>query len=135
MGDYKKEWTATCPRCDNQITHNDFTCTNCGKGKVKVSEYIINSVRSIYFGCEYCGESAAYSVKCPKCGASFNEKQVKTSGCYLATAVFGYDSFITKQLRVFRDRCLLKFKLGKKFVYWYYEWSPWLIENFSRKKN
>ncbi|MFA6216027.1 MAG: CFI-box-CTERM domain-containing protein [Candidatus Omnitrophota bacterium] len=46
-------------------------------------------------------------------------------GCFIATAVYGsYDASEVKILRKFRDSYLLKNEWGKKFVNWYYRWSP-----------
>ncbi len=48
------------------------------------------------------------------------------SNCFIATAAFGSgDEVPVEMLREFRDRVLLKFSLGEKFVDWYYSWSPW----------
>jgi hypothetical protein len=46
-------------------------------------------------------------------------------GCFIATAAFDYYSAPQVQvLRDFRDRYLLKFALGKRWVQWYYLHSP-----------
>ncbi len=46
-------------------------------------------------------------------------------GCFIATAAFG--SIMERHVRIlceFRDQCLLKSKIGKKFVDFYYKTSP-----------
>jgi hypothetical protein len=49
-------------------------------------------------------------------------------GCYIATMVYGsYDAYEVLMLRNFRDRFLLKYDLGKKFVKIYYMYSPGFV--------
>jgi len=57
------------------------------------------------------------------------DKQLDKQGaCYIATYVYGdYDYPDVKLLRKFRDRILLRFKFGKKFVEFYYIVSPVLL--------
>jgi subtilisin family serine protease len=54
--------------------------------------------------------------------------------CFIATAAFGdIDAPQVRLLREMRDRCLLKTELGRRFVRFYYRWSPpvaaWLKEH------
>jgi hypothetical protein len=56
------------------------------------------------------------------------------SNCFIATGAFAdYDSPPVKLLREFRDERLLTNRLGRKFVHWYYGWSPpaaiWLLHH------
>ena len=47
------------------------------------------------------------------------------TGCFIATAAYGYYSAPQVQaLRVFRDRYLLTNSIGKAFVAWYYRYGP-----------
>ncbi|MCM8807424.1 MAG: choice-of-anchor D domain-containing protein [Candidatus Omnitrophica bacterium] len=56
-------------------------------------------------------------------GEGYGEKA--GGGCFIATACFGnYNHPVVKILREFRDRCLIKNKIGKIFVNWYYKHSP-----------
>ena len=58
---------------------------------------------------------------CPFCG-----KTHKTFGpCFIATAVYrDYDAPEVLVLRKFRDKTLLKNKVGRAFVALYYKYSP-----------
>jgi hypothetical protein len=52
------------------------------------------------------------------------EKAAK-SGCFIATAAMGSsEEMHVLELRCFRDRVLLRSRLGEKFVNSYYDWSP-----------
>ena len=54
-------------------------------------------------------------------------------GCFIATAAFG--SPLAKEieiLRQFRDRILLEFSAGRKFVAWYYSHSP-VVADYIKK--
>lgn len=133
---YVKEWTAICPRCDNHLTHADFICENCGKGKIKAhvefSGGIGASERSVHFGCGYC-DAHAGQLHCNKCGASIQERQIKAAGCFIASAIFGYDSIITRLLRHLRDTILIKFPWGRIFIFWYYKNSQILLKRLGRE--
>jgi len=49
----------------------------------------------------------------------------KESKCFIATACYGNgDHPAVRELRLFRDECLLISKPGEAFVQWYYGWSP-----------
>jgi hypothetical protein len=56
-------------------------------------------------------------------------------GCFIATAAFGSPMERHVQiLRDFRDRYLLNYKLGQKFVNLYYQTSPPIAETISKSK-
>lgn len=60
-------------------------------------------------------------------------KEKPKSGCFVATAVYGTSlAPEINILRDFRDKFLLKYKLGKEFVNFYYQFSP-PIANFISK--
>jgi hypothetical protein len=67
---YIREWTAQCPRCDTLFSHEDITCNNCRREKVKYWLPRWESDSSLnYFGCENCGMSHGVHLTCPKCRA------------------------------------------------------------------
>ena len=58
-------------------------------------------------------------------GCQAPQKSEGLSSCFIATAAYG--SFLhpyVQTLRDFRDRVLLKFRLGRDFVAWYYAHAP-----------
>lgn len=58
-----------------------------------------------------------------------------SGGCYIATLVYGdYDHPKVKVLRHFRDNVLLKNNFGKKFVKFYYKYSPGWVQHLKSKK-
>jgi hypothetical protein len=69
--------------------------------------------------------------------SSSSSVQQKSSngGCYIATLVYGdYDHPKVKVLRHFRDNILLKTIFGKKFVNFYYKYSPGWVQYLKNKK-
>jgi hypothetical protein len=59
---------------------------------------------------------------------------LKKGNCFIATATYrDPDGPSVERLRQFRDHVLLKFGAGRRFVSWYYHWSPeaaeWLMRN------
>ena len=61
-------------------------------------------------------------------------KTQKSSGCYIATAVYGsYDSPQVMVLRRYRDDKLSKHLLGRLFIRIYYTISPTLVVWFGKK--
>lgn len=76
--------------------------------------------------CKTCKKSISVEAKvCPHCGQP--EPVKDTSGCFVATAVFGdYDHPIVRDFRYFRDNYLIKFSFGKRFVRVYYTYGPLL---------
>lgn len=56
------------------------------------------------------------------------------SSCYVATMAYGsQDAEQVVLLRQFRDRFLVKFALGRKFISWYYTKSPSFVEQHKSK--
>lgn len=74
--------------------------------------------------CKTCENSISVEAKvCPHCGQPDPVKA--TSGCFVATAVFGdYDHPIVKDFRYFRDNYLNKYSSGKQFIKIYYTYGP-----------
>ena len=60
-------------------------------------------------------------------------KVVEKRGCFIATAAYGYyDEPHVKLLREFRDRYLLPYSIGEKFVDIYYKYSPSAAQFIAR---
>ena len=56
-------------------------------------------------------------------------------GCYIATMVYGsYDHPQVLILRKFRDTFLSNYYLGKKFIKFYYKYSPGWVESMKNMK-
>jgi hypothetical protein len=59
----------------------------------------------------------------------------KSSGCYIATMVYGdYDAPEVKMLRQYRDNILAKYVAGKLFIKVYYRTSPMFVRIFGNNK-
>ena len=59
--------------------------------------------------------------------ATYSEEALteKNKGCFIATACYGdYSHPVVIELRRFRDDCLEASASGRRFVRWYYGWSP-----------
>jgi hypothetical protein len=67
----------------------------------------------------------------------YKPKKIKsTSGCYIATAVYGdYDAPEVLVLRKFRDQVLKKYILGRTFIKIYYTVSPPLARKLRNQKS
>ena len=60
-----------------------------------------------------------------KQNANHPDVQKSKSGCFIATATMGsYDNPVVVDLRIFRDRWLLKREWGIRFTNWYYKKGP-----------
>ncbi|MBQ4066997.1 MAG: hypothetical protein IJD22_05070 [Clostridia bacterium] len=63
---------------------------------------------------------------------SYTDPEIKTSGCYVATAVYGsYDCPQVWTLRRYRDNTLAKTWYGRAFIRTYYAISPTLVKWFG----
>jgi hypothetical protein len=68
-------------------------------------------------------------------GSSSGSSSSGSSGCYIATMVYGnYDHPQVMVLREFRDEVLSKSKFGKWFIKTYYHYSPKMVEKMKNKK-
>jgi tetratricopeptide (TPR) repeat protein len=67
-------------------------------------------------------------------GTNVSSGNEDKSGCFIATAVYGsYDCLEVRILRSFRDNLLLKYKLGRKSVSAYYQYSPPIAKYLTKK--
>jgi len=57
------------------------------------------------------------------------------SGCFIATMAYGsYTSPEVMKFREFRDQHLSKHQMGKRFIAWYYAYSPQFVAKYRNKK-
>ena len=74
----------------------------------------------------------SYIEKIKKYDSDYKEPEVKTGGCYVATAVYGsYDCPQVWTLRRYRDNILAKTWYGRAFIHTYYAVSPTLVKWFG----
>ena len=77
----------------------------------------------------------SYGDKIRKYDSSFSNPEVDTSGCYVATAVYGsYDCPEVWTLRRFRDFTLDETWYGRLFIKTYYAISPIFVKYFGNVK-
>jgi len=73
---YKKQfgmdWTATCPKCDKNITMDMYHCSNCEKGNIKAGR----TTGRWSFGCDRCNTSIG-SLRCPDCKADITSDFIR----------------------------------------------------------
>jgi len=124
MSKFSKGWSVTCPKCDKEISQNDFTCSNCGKGHAYADVIKPRNIVNVFFGCNNCGDSMPYLNHACGCNIravaeeNFKNKN-KNETCFVATAVYGNVDFQNvKILRLFRDNVLAKTNSGKSFIRW-----------------
>lgn len=78
----------------------------------------------------FAGELGVGITAMPKNAVGLGGITDEEGGCFIATAAFGsYQSRYVKALREFRDKYLLTNEWGRKFVAWYYRFSP-LLANY-----
>jgi len=64
---------------------------------------------------------------------STTTKRSSSGGCYIATMVYGdYDAPQVRILRLYRDKVMSKTVIGRKFIKYYYKFSPTFIKYFGR---
>jgi len=81
------------------------------------------------FGVYYMAFLAMYPVK------NLQTPKNQYGGCYIATAVYGsYFDPKVMTLRLFRDKYLSKYAIGRKFIDFYYKYSPCLAIKLEEAK-
>ena len=62
----------------------------------------------------------------------YSQSNKSSKGCYIATMVYGdYDDPNVQVLRSFRDEKLSKSFYGRKFIHYYYKYSPKLVNRLK----
>ena len=95
--------------------------------------------------CPHCGEPIQFEKGTSgkgQCRNCFNEVEISghkiqkpSSGCFVATAVYGsYDHPDVIKLRQFRDDMLLTSELGSSLVSFYYRYGPILARHLRERK-
>ena len=75
------------------------------------------------------------SSACPNYSSSSYSSSSGSSGCYVATAVYGsYDCPEVWTLRRYRDNVLAKSIFGRTFIRVYYAVSPTAVKLFGKRK-
>ena len=59
---------------------------------------------------------------------------VRVRRCYVATYIYGSDSIEVECLRRFRDDTMLRYRLGRLLIAFYYKASPGLVRTFGDKR-
>lgn len=77
-------------------------------------------------------EINSYVAKIKKYETTYQAPEINTSGCYVATAVYGsYDCPQVWALRRYRDYILAETWYGRAFIHTYYAISPTLVKWFG----
>jgi hypothetical protein len=127
-----KNWKAECPKC-HHIEHSEefgTKCNNCGAPAKMTfgnsnSGWTDSSARQSWRQMQ-CTNNCGWAVNratCSKCGTTIQGDWFKGDAkwCFVATAAFNdQDHPTVDQLRRVRDERLVKTKLGRSFVEFYY---------------
>jgi len=139
-------WSKVVELVSSEISLNDIdTIKNCSN-QSKVSEYQnlvdflfsklgpiqINQVKHICYWKDVRAAQAKSTAK--KVGSTISSATDK--GCYIATMAYGdYDHPQVMELRRFRDGFLSKTIVGRRFIKFYYKYSPSLVEKLKNKQS
>lgn len=139
-------WSKVVELVSSEITLNDIdTIKNCSN-QSKVLEYQnlvdflfsklgpiqINQVKHICYWKDVRAAQAKSTAK--KVGSTISSATDK--GCYIATMAYGdYDHPQVMELRRFRDDFLNKTIVGRRFIKFYYKYSPNLVEKLKNKQS
>lgn len=64
---------------------------------------------------------------------SENKQSSTDKRCFIASSIYGIDSFEAVTLRRWRDNVLLQSKMGRMFVYCYYRLSPYMVSVITHR--
>jgi hypothetical protein len=124
----------SCPKCYSSFA---FYCNKCLSYNIEINKgfepekyFLIRA--AFYLKCRKC-QSEYDHVICPDCSTKIFPSPPfvkgdagggKAKGCFIATACLDGNSQILKQLYLFRDEFLENNQTGKKFIKYYYMYSP-----------
>lgn len=139
-------WSKVVELVSSEISLSDIdTIKNCSN-QSKVSEYQnlvdflfsnlgpiqINQIKHICYWKDVRAAQAKSTAK--KVGSTISSATDK--GCYIATMAYGdYDHPQVMELRRFRDGFLSKTIFGRRFIKFYYKYSPSLVEKLKNKQS
>lgn len=103
----------------------EIICPSCGKMTIV---NVLSTKGDTRTPCMHCAKSITVAT-------DKNGKVEQLNACFIATAVYGNpnsESVIT--LRDFRDQHLLKYKVGRSFINFYYENSPYWAKKIEKNE-
>jgi len=133
----------SCPKCSTTFA---FNCNKCSSYNTEIykgyePENYFQTRTVFYLKCRNCESEYNYAI-CPDCRAKVfpTSPFVKgdsgggnTKGCFIASACLDGNSRILNQLYLFRDDFLEKSRMGRKFIKYYYMYSPllasWILKS------
>lgn len=139
-------WDKVVEVVSNGISMNNVEAIQRCSNQSKVSEYKslvdfllgklgpiqINQVKHLCYWKDVRAAQASATAK--KVGSTISSAADK-GGCYIATMAYGdYDHPQVLELRKFRDNFLSKTILGRRFINFYYKYSPTLVERLKNKQ-
>ena len=140
------DWDKVVEVVSNGISMNNVEAIQRCSNQSKVSEYKslvdfllgklgpiqINQVKHLCYWKDVRAAQASATAK--KVGSTISSAADK-GGCYIATMAYGdYDHPQVLELRKFRDNFLSKTILGRRFINFYYKYSPTLVERLKNKQ-
>jgi len=132
----------SCPKCYISFA---FYCIKCSSYNIEINKgfkpedyFLTRTV--FYLKCRQCQTEYDYAI-CPDCSTKIfpttpfvkgDAGGEKVKECFIATACLDGNSQILKQLYIFRDEFLEKNHIGKKFIKYYYIYSPVLATRIHK---
>jgi tetratricopeptide (TPR) repeat protein len=140
------DWSKVTDIISDGISVNNIVTIQSCANQSKVSEYKnlvdflfsklgpfqINQIKYICYWKDIRASQAKSTAK--KVGSTISS--ATDSACYIATMAYGdYDHPQVMELRSFRDDFLSKTIVGRRFIKFYYKYSPSLVEKLKNKQS
>lgn len=131
----------SCPKCSTTFASY---CTKCSsydlaifKGFVPENYFQTRTI--FYLRCRACQTEYEY-ILCPDCQTKIfptapfvrGDSGKNLQGCFIASACLEANSPILAQLYLFRDEFLVRNRLGRKLIKYYYIYSPLIASRVSK---